>query len=250
MNIDELIEYKDLYYDNHNSDNINSLSGIIGDILSINPDIIIDINGEDYTLLGYVIRLLDMSRSQDYIRVMEKIIKKIINAVDVNVILENEKTALELLFDRLFPLDGDTQDLYHQILCKSMLMNLLPTFIDNGLIVGDNNRVLFNTCIYYSTHTNVLNYLLSNGFDPNIQNIDGDTPLIMSAIYNCSYNVKLLLEHNVDPFIKNNNGENVYDIVLQLERDYDFVNNGEYLNFCSENGVGFLSEYLYIYMIL
>ena len=138
---------------------------------------------------------------------------------------------------------------YHQILCKSMLMNLLPTFIDNGLIVGDNNSVLFNTCIYYSTHTNVLNYLLSNGFDPNIQNIDGDTPLIMSAIYNRTYNVKLLLEHNVDPFIKNNNGENVYDIVLQLERDYDFVNNGEYLNFCSENGVGFLSEYLYIYMI-
>jgi|LakMenE01Jun11ns_1017448.scaffolds.fasta_scaffold9910797_3 ankyrin repeat protein len=58
-------------------------------------------------------------------------------------------------------------------------------------------------CVCNSSRYDVLEVLLEHGFDPNLQNKMGNTPLHNAAYYQEIKYVKLLLKYGGDPKIKN-----------------------------------------------
>ena len=99
------------------------------------------------------------------------------------------------------------------------LSNEIITFlIDNGAetVNGNDNYSI----LHYSAHGN--NVLISDNLINDYHlpidtiNINGQTPLMMSAKNNAIDTAKLLLEHGADRFIKDTNGKTAYDLAVEV----------------------------------
>lgn len=64
-----------------------------------------------------------------------------------------------------------------------------------------------NTVLYYATHdSKILELLLTYGGNPNVQNINGITPLHCAVDSNCLESIRVLMRFNADIESKDNGG--------------------------------------------
>ena len=81
-----------------------------------------------------------------------------------------------------------------------------------------NNQDIFKY-IYNDDVQSVKNYI-DAGYDLNIKNIHGDSPLIHAARYNRRENVEILLDYGADEFILNNRNKSFYDYLSYENKKY------------------------------
>ena len=65
----------------------------------------------------------------------------------------------------------------------------------------------------------IKNYI-DYGYDLNIKNIHGDSPLIHAARYNRRENVEILLDYGADEFILDNHDKSFYDCLNDENKEY------------------------------
>eukprot|EP00833_Pecoramyces_ruminatium_P013124 jgi/Orpsp1_1/1187156/evm.model.d7180000055804.1 len=89
-------------------------------------------------------------------------------------------------------------------------MTMVKFLIENGAEI-DLDNLEGNTPLHMAckrNQHNIINYLIDHGSNINIQNHDGDTPLMIACFEKNFETVQYLVEHGADVNIKNNEGNN------------------------------------------
>jgi ankyrin repeat protein len=67
--------------------------------------------------------------------------------------------------------------------------------------------------------SSVLEKLIKLGFDVNVQNDFGDTPVMEASLIGKWDNVKVLLDHGANLFIQNQNGEDYFSYLRSYDKE-------------------------------
>jgi len=94
------------------------------------------------------------------------------------------------------------------------------TLLPNGKLVTNTRSreeleatVIFNALLKSRTH--MVGSLIRAGVNVNIKNVEGMTPLMAAAELGNDDAIKILLNHNADPALTNDQGETAYDIAIR-----------------------------------
>ena len=93
----------------------------------------------------------------------------------------------------------------------SRVLTLLESGVDVNARTSDNSYALNRAAVY--NQAEMVRLLLDRGADPNVQNSEGDTPLICATKYAAGHaaTVKLLVEGGTDLMIKDKDGKTALD---------------------------------------
>ncbi len=170
--------------------------------------------------LELIEKLLDLGAfvKQD---ILQLAIKKHSQSKDVNK--QNIEAIIKLLIKYI------PENNYLEILVEMIYRNngfavscMLENLENNALsykLTDPNGWGLIHQAARFST-PEILNIILNKNYDGNIKNNNGNTALHIIAATekpgkHFNNNIKLLLENNADPFIKNKDGLNAIDLALQ-----------------------------------
>eukprot|EP01041_Mallomonas_annulata_P009579 gene9579-19905_t len=99
----------------------------------------------------------------------------------------------------------------------------------------DNGYSPIHAAVSYG-HIQLIQILLTAGANPNLRDLDGDTPLHVCELREVA---ELLIAHGADPLLLNSVNQSIYDVAVDEENeemiDYLIANN---LNLVSAPGVG------------
>jgi ankyrin repeat protein len=94
------------------------------------------------------------------------------------------------------------------------------TLLPNGKIVSNTRSredleatVIFNAIMKNRAH--MMGSLIRAGVNVNLKNLEGVTPLMVAAEVGNEQAIKILLQHNANPNVKNELGETAYDIAVR-----------------------------------
>jgi ankyrin repeat protein len=128
----------------------------------------------------------------DALRDQDRLQQLINNGIDLNSKDARGDTILHYAI-RYANYNGDT-------------LQAIPMLIVNGANINVQNNIGETPLHMAINYGKQLPILILNGADPNIQDIIGNSPLHSATMLNNTYAVKMLLNANADPDIKNNRG--------------------------------------------
>ncbi len=102
------------------------------------------------------------------------------------------------------------------------IRNLKQFGLDLNMQDANGDTLLMREYKRFSSDMGKCAMLLSNGTDPNIQNNDGETALMIAASQKAFEKVKLMLNYDVNPNLQNNNGETALMIAAKSRDEQSF----------------------------
>ena len=112
--------------------------------------------------------------------------------------------------------------------CVNGKLEIIELFLNSGKVRINYRDVQGRTALHYTANMcnnpEVIDLLIKNGFDINIQDYEGKTPLICAVMNNKTDNVKTLLKYpQIDPNIKDNKQLAAMDYVLRDYQNYQLT---------------------------
>jgi hypothetical protein len=124
---------------------------------------------------------------------------------------------------------------------KQIIKEMMSHFGDKvftmkeDLYIGD---PIINMLCEYSHHSELIEWFLEEGGNPNSQNVERATPIQIASDVNKDSVIKILAEKGVDPFVKNNSGFSSI-MLLKQWKNKDMINL-----LVSKNSVPYSKEYI------
>lgn len=152
-----------------------------------------------------------------------------INIKKFNEWFNNQKISEDkweqILFNNYFNLLEDNvkkdDPLYIEV-SKQIIKEMMTHFGDNVFTMKEDLYIgnpIINMLCEYSYHTEVIEWFLEKGGNPNSTNDENITPIQIVSDLNRDSVIKILSEKGVDPFIKNGCGISSIDLLKQWEND-------------------------------
>ena len=108
--------------------------------------------------------------------------------------------------------------------CVNGDLEIIETFFKHAKIIINNRDVQGRTALHYTANMcnnpEVIDLLIKNGFDINIQDYEGKTPLICAVMSKKTDNVKTLLKYpQIDTNIKDNKQFATMDYAIRNDQN-------------------------------
>ena len=108
--------------------------------------------------------------------------------------------------------------------CVNGNLEIIKVFFDSGKIIINNRDVQGRTALHYTANMcnnpEVIDLLIKIGFDINIQDYEGKTPLICAVMSKKTDNVKTLLKYpQIDTNIKDNKQFAAMDYAIRYDQN-------------------------------
>ncbi len=108
--------------------------------------------------------------------------------------------------------------------CVNGNLEIIKLFFNSGKVIINNRDVQGRTALHYTANMcnnpEVIDLLIKNGFDINIQDYEGKTPLICAVMSKKTDNVKTLLKYpQIDTNIKDNTQFAAMDYAIRYDQN-------------------------------
>lgn len=113
--------------------------------------------------------------------------------------------------------------LFEQV-CVNGKLEIIELFLNSGKVIINYRDVQGRTALHYAANMcnnpEVIDLLIKNGFDINIQDYEGKTPIICAVMNKKTDNVKTLLKYpQIDPKIKDNKQLDAMDYAIRDDQN-------------------------------